>query len=116
MTDAGNENAALLEQKYEFEEPPHKVWRAISVAEVRENWLPAGALADPDPVSSDPGRSVRYRMREPAPPFLESEVTFTVAANGTGGTTLRIVHELFPANALPLRGAANGNRPLMRAA
>jgi uncharacterized protein YndB with AHSA1/START domain len=89
----GNRETAI-ELEYEIDEPPHKVWRAISVPEFRETWLPKEALAEPEACSLVPGHEVRYRMRESAPPFLESVVTFRIAPNATGGTSLRIIHEL----------------------
>lgn len=67
-----------IELEYDFDEPPQKVWRAISIPEFRESWLPSDALADPEATSVTPGQEVRYRMRDNAPPFLESTVTFTV--------------------------------------
>lgn len=82
-----------VEQEYDFTEPPQKVWRAISIPEFREGWLPEAALAAPEPVSVTPEREISYRMREDAPPHLESTVTFRIAPNGRGGTSLRIVHE-----------------------
>jgi len=41
--------------EFELDAPPDKVWRAISIAEFRERWLPAGDLADDEPVFSEPG-------------------------------------------------------------
>jgi uncharacterized protein YndB with AHSA1/START domain len=75
-------------------------------------------LADPDAITVNPGQEVRYKLRDDSPPFLESTVTFTVTPNPTGGTCLRIVHELtdmrFDRTA---RAAANSNSPpLMLAA
>ena len=104
--------------EYELDAPPEKVWRAISIDALRERWLPKGDLADAEPVSSAPGKEVRYRMRDNEPPFLESIVTFQLDPRLDGGTTLRIIHRLVDARLarLPSR-AANGNRaPLMRAA
>lgn len=101
-----------IELEYEIDEPPHKVWRAISIPELRENWLPKGALADPDATFLTPGQEVRYRMRESAPPFLESVVTFRITPNATGGTSLRIIHELTHVRFT----AANNNPHLMLAA
>jgi uncharacterized protein YndB with AHSA1/START domain len=107
-----------IELAYELDAPPHKVWRAISVPELRDNWLPSEALADPEAVSATPGREVRYRIRETEPPFLESTVTFRIAPNADGGTSLRIIHELTDARVTQMmRAAANSNGPpLMRAA
>src|SRR5262245_19855207 len=59
----------------ELDAPPEKVWRAVSIPELREKWLPGADLANADPISSEPGEEIRYRMRDDEPPFLESEVT-----------------------------------------
>lgn len=119
MSDAGpEERRPRLELAYDVDAAPQKVWRAISVPAFREAWLPAGALADPQPTAVTPGEAVTYRMREAGPPFLESTVTFRIAPNEAGGTCLRIIHE--PARARfdgMTRAAANGNdRPVRLAA
>ena len=104
--------------EYELDAPPEKVWRAVSIAAFREQWLPKGDLAEAEPVSSAPGKEIRYRMRDSEPPFLESLVTFQLDPKVDGGTRLRIIHRLADARLArqPPR-AANGNRPpLMRAA
>ena len=115
--EAGGEAEDLV-LEYELDAPPEKVWRAVSIAAFRERWLPKGDLAEDEPVSSAPGKEIRYRMRDSEPPFLESLVTFQVDPSVDGGTTLRIIHRLADARLArqPPR-AANGNRPpLMRAA
>ena len=119
MTDLEAEGQAKeLVLEYELDAPPEKVWRAISIAEFREKWLPKGDLADAEPVSSAPGEEIRYRMRDTEPPFLESIVTLQVNANVAGSTTLRIIHgpvDVRLAQQPPK--AANSNRLLlMRAA
>lgn len=107
-----------LEFEYEFDEPPQKVWRAVSTPELRENWLPKEALADPEAISMTPGEEVRYRLRDDSPPFLESTVTFRIAPNANGGTSLRIIHELDDARLRRAeKAAANSNGfSVMRAA
>jgi uncharacterized protein YndB with AHSA1/START domain len=101
-----------IEMEFDLDESPQKVWRAISIPEFRENWLPKEALADRQATVVTPGEAIRYRLRDDAPPFLESTVTFTVAPNDTGGTCLRVIHELTDS-----RIAANSNSlPLMLAA
>jgi len=107
-----------LELEYELNEPPQKVWRAISIPEFRERWLPMEPLVDPEATSTTPGQEVSYRMRDSTPPFLESTVTFRIAPNTTGGTILRIIHELTDARfGRATRAAANSNSPpLMLAA
>jgi uncharacterized protein YndB with AHSA1/START domain len=107
-----------VELEIDLGDPPQKVWRAISIPEFRERWLPREALADPDAITVIPGQEVRYRLRDDSPPFLESSVTFTITPNATGGTCLRIVHELTDARLDRMaRAAANSNSPpLMLAA
>jgi uncharacterized protein YndB with AHSA1/START domain len=103
--------------EYELDAPPEKVWRAISIPAFRDKWLPQEALVDAEPVSSVPGREVRYGMREDEPPFLESVVTFQVEPNAEGGTKLRIIHGLSTRQASQPPNAANSDgQPLMRAA
>jgi len=103
-----------FEQIYELDAPPEKVWRAISIAEFREKWLPKEALADPQSLSETPGKEIRYKLRDDAPPYLESTVTFTIAANASGGTSLRIVHELTGAAFERLaKTVANSNSPTL---
>ncbi|PZP47938.1 MAG: hypothetical protein DI595_16165 [Agrobacterium fabrum] len=98
-----------IELAYDLDEPPQKVWRAISIPAFRAVWLPAEALAEPEAIDIRPGEEVRYRLREDKPPFLESVVTFQIAGNGRGGTSLRIIHDL-PTNAGRMtKAAANRN-------
>ena len=97
---------------YELEAPPAKVWRALTIPEFIEKWLPAQVAdqtrgtSEPQgderlpsaPVSlrlleSDPGRSVRYLWREAAGPHTASIVTFRISPNDSGGTRFRVVHE-----------------------
>jgi uncharacterized protein YndB with AHSA1/START domain len=106
-----------IDQDYELSETPEKVWRALSIQALREHWLPGAALAVPEPIAVTPGCEVSYRMREAAPPYLESTVTFRIAPNGTGGTCLRVIHELTDARFTHLtKAAANGNASVLRAA
>ena len=107
-----------IELEYELNEPPQKVWRAISVPEFLENWLPKEALADPKAASVTPDEEISYRMRDSTPPFLESTVTFRIAPNAKGGTNLRIIHELTDVKFDRMtKAAANNNSPsLMYAA
>ncbi|SSW72788.1 SRPBCC family protein [Achromobacter agilis] len=104
--------------EYELDAPPEQVWRAISIPEFREQWLPGRALASAEPVASTPSEEVRYRMRDDEPPFLESLVTLQLRPAAGGGTVLRIIHALADARLeRVVRGAANDAGPfLMRAA
>lgn len=105
-----------LTLEYDLDAPPDRVWRAISQPAFREAWLPARDLADERPVSSEPGRQVGYRLREAAPPFLESVVTFQLRPNADGGTRLRIVHGLTGAGDARPCPANHNRREQMRAA
>ncbi len=104
--------------EFDLDDPPQKIWRAVSIPEFRERWLPKEMLADPDAITVIPGQEVRYRLRDDSPPFLESMVTFKIIPNATGGTCLRIVHDLMGARLdRPTMAAANNNSsPLMLAA
>lgn len=100
--------------EYNLDAPVEKVWRAVSIADFRKNWLPEDTLSDPTPSIVTPGRQVRYRMRDSEPPFLESLVTFAVDPAEGGGTVLRIVHDLTDARGMSVpKAAANNNGPVM---
>ncbi|MCJ2060999.1 SRPBCC domain-containing protein [Methylobacterium sp. J-048] len=103
---------------YELDAPPHKVWRALHTPELRDIWLPGSALAHPEAISVTPGEELRYRLRDDAPPFLESTVTFRIAPNGSGGTRLWVIHALTDPRFDRMRRAASNTNgpPLMRAA
>lgn len=106
-----------IELAIDLSDPPQKVWRAITIAEIRERWLPKEVLANPVEISTISGQEVRYRLRDESPPFLESTVTITIAPNATGGTYLRIIHELADTRFDTIaRAAANTNSPLLRLA
>lgn len=104
-----------LEFETDLEAPPEKVWRALTVPELREHWLPGKHLEDPEPLNVAPGESVTYRMKEDESPHLESAVTFQVRSNGEGGTHLRVVHELSDGT-VAMPQAANDDAPTMRLA
>ncbi|AUT45373.1 SRPBCC domain-containing protein [Achromobacter sp. AONIH1] len=92
--DTQDEQADALVLEYTLDAPPSQVWRAVSIPALREQWLPDAVVSDPDPVSVTHEEEIRYRMRDDAPPFLESLVTFQIEPDGEGGTRLRIIHEL----------------------
>lgn len=97
---------------YDLDAPPAKVWRAISLPEFRDVWLPEPS----EPISSFAEREARYKMRDSEPPYLESIVTFHLFPNLTGGTHLRVIHELTDAVTRSMPSAANSNTPSMLAA
>ena len=104
-----------IELEYDLDEPPQKVWRAISIAAFRENWLPNEALAEPDAIDIKPGEEVRYRLRDSEPPFRESHVTFRIEPHEDGSTRLRVIQQACDITT-ELPRPANTNCCLMRAA
>jgi uncharacterized protein YndB with AHSA1/START domain len=102
-----------IELEYDLQETPQKVWRAISIPEFRENWLPQEVLVDSEAAFVTSGQEVTYKMRDTAFPFLESFVTFRITPNDTGGTNLRIVHKLADKRFVQMMSAsANSNTPI----
>lgn len=114
MSEEAREQDSTIELEFDLGDPPQKVWRAITIPALREQWLPQDALADPDAIAFTPDQEVSYRLRDECPPFFESKVTFTIIPNETGGTCLRIVHELTDValNRIAI-SAANSNNPLL---
>ncbi|MGY8662119.1 SRPBCC domain-containing protein [Bradyrhizobium sp. UFLA05-109] len=117
MSDAAKPDQpdAALVLEYDFDAPPAKVWRAVTIPALRERWLPDCDLAGAEPESSVTGEEVRYRLRESEPPFRESHVTFRIEPNKAGGTRFRIIQEACDIRAKRPQ-AANTNCCLMRAA
>jgi uncharacterized protein YndB with AHSA1/START domain len=110
----------ILRFEVELDAPVAKVWRAVTIPEFVERWLPARPTepeATPSPPMSirlldqEVCRFVRYGWRDEGQASPESVVTFHLRANEAGGTTFRIVHEFLPAGRQNLRPPANLNRP-----
>jgi uncharacterized protein YndB with AHSA1/START domain len=114
--DRDDEQKLVLE--CDLDAPPEKVWRAVTVPALRARWLPPSDLAESEPVSSVNGEEICYRVREAEPPFLESSVTFRIEPNHSGGTRLRIIHQIGHGRlSYSIHRAANSNRRcLMHAA
>lgn len=110
MSDPEREETADLVLDVELDVAPEKVWRAVSIPAFREQWLPTRDLAEPQPVFSEPGIAVRYRMREAEPPHVETIVTFEIRPAGCGGTRLTIYQGIAPQP----RTAANDLRACLR--
>lgn len=114
MNDMDNNDAAPeLVQEYALDAPPEKVWRALSIPELRAHWLPGTEHAEP--LQQVPQQELRLRLREAEPPFLESTVDLQISPAADGGTLLRIVHVLTDARLQPAREAANDGGFLMYA-
>lgn len=72
---SGNDSQAAADPlvfAFQFDEPPEKLWRALSTPGLREQWLPDAELADPEPSVVTPGAALRYRMRDSEPPFSKA--------------------------------------------
>ena len=117
MSDAAkpDRSDAKLVLEFDFDAPPTKVWRAVTIPELRERWLPDCDLAGAEPESSIAGEEVRYRLRDSEPPFRESLVIFRIEPNEAGGTRFRIIQQACEIR-MKLPQPANSNGCLMRAA
>ncbi|WP_374620023.1 SRPBCC family protein [Delftia acidovorans] len=114
MSNMDTDDAAReLVQEYALDAPPEKVWRALSIPELRAQWLPGTEHAEP--LQQVPQQELRLRLREAEPPFLESTVDLQISPAADGGTLLRIVHVLTDARLQPAREAANDGGFLMYA-
>jgi uncharacterized protein YndB with AHSA1/START domain len=136
MSDEPRDKPAEDRRSVAFEcdlpEPLEKVWRALTTPEIVSEWLlptdldpRAGAeftfrAPDAEPIeceviSIEHQRSIRFgwRDQEARRDGLDSTVTFEVAATETGGTHLRIVHEVRYAVRLsqPVMTACAGGMP-----
>jgi uncharacterized protein YndB with AHSA1/START domain len=97
----------------DLDEPPEKVWRALTQPDLMAAWLAEGDIepkvghrfdlkpeAGPvecEVLKADPGRELRlaWRERDEDGEMVESEVTFVLTPTIDGGTRLRLVHDGF---------------------
>ncbi|GKX33827.1 MAG: polyketide cyclase [Rhizobiaceae bacterium MnEN-MB40S] len=77
---------------YCLDASPEKVWRAISIDELRAEWLPNSDLEAAQPIAKTPGEEISFRMRDDGPESTSSTVTFQIRSDFRGGTRLRIIH------------------------
>jgi uncharacterized protein YndB with AHSA1/START domain len=125
---AKSDSSDSLVFECDFEEPPEKVWRALTEPRLLEAWLrteqpPRADVAEAHPalslpksdyevLTAEPHRRLRYRWRDRDPGIgdsgdreVHSVVTFELASRPTGGTHLRLTHGEFtmvPAVAMAL--------------
>lgn len=96
-----NGDAVVFE--FSFEEPPHKLWRAVSEPGLVARWLEpdpgSGQSHAWRPIDAEQGRRISYLWRESG--AADSVVTFTVSEGAAGGSKLKIVHS---AGAVAMRG------------
>lgn len=114
-----------LEFSAELDEPPEKVWRAISEPELLAKWLPElvategeTPLISAEPIFTAEGEEIHYRWHDIGLPEFDTYVVFDLKARQNGGTLLRITHQLRPAQTvkMTLRAANANGTTLMRAA
>lgn len=96
---------------------PEKVWRALTVPELVEEWLgvaAAGRAADDEPsyevVEAEPFSRLRYAWRDPQTTEPDTIVTFDLRPLPGGGTGFRLTHGIAVDSRAPV-AAANGNSP-----
>jgi uncharacterized protein YndB with AHSA1/START domain len=143
MTKATPESSDSLIFECDFEEPPEKVWRALTEPRLLETWLTAdrpprtdteeGASASYEVMSAVPHRLVRYRWRDKegggddlGGREVQSVVTFELAPRPAGGTHLRLTHgdfrivsaaqPLATARVIPITSARRRRTPLLSCA
>ena len=76
----------------DLDDPPEKVWRALTEPELVEAWLTEGEPGVAcDVIEADPGRAVRYAWRDGGVP---SEVSFEISETADGGTRLKVAHSV----------------------
>lgn len=73
----------------DLEAPPAKVWRALSVPELREAWLGEPDAGPAKVLRADPDSQLVLDWPSDG---RDSTVTFEIAPGEDGGTHLRIVH------------------------
>ncbi|MGG4604836.1 SRPBCC family protein [Paenalcaligenes sp. Me131] len=105
ITTESSDDTLILE--YQLEAPPEKVWRAISIPEFREQWLPSDALIESTPIFTVQNKEQHYRMRDEDFPLLESVVVFQVIPHGENHSILRITHKVSIIATTPCSRAAN---------
>jgi uncharacterized protein YndB with AHSA1/START domain len=108
----------------DLEEPPQKVWRALTEPHLLNAWLSDDSVrSEPvEIVSAEPPRLVCYRFRDKeegggtsGAREVHSTVTVELAPGAAGGTHLRLTHGEFRVVALAPPVTATGVRPITSA-
>lgn len=113
ITTMGSDDQLIVE--CQLDAPPEKVWRAISIPELREQWLPSGSLIDNTPIFTANNEEQHYRMRDDEFPLLESIVIFQVIPHEDNRSILRITHKVSTTGTTSYAVAANDPRLLLAA-
>jgi uncharacterized protein YndB with AHSA1/START domain len=127
MKKAKPDSSDSLVFECDLEEPPEKVWRALTEPELLEAWLDnresrGTDSTDYEILSAEPHRLLRYRWRdrESGPGDngareVDSVVTVELAPGHAGGTHLRLTHGEFRIVSGTQRTSTAGVTPLTRA-
>lgn len=101
------DSAGSLVFECDLDEPPEKVWRALTEPQLREAWLKKDDSrnthsTDCEIVSAEPHTRLRYRWRDRESGAggqerreVDSVVTVELFPSGAGGTHLRLTHGEF---------------------
>jgi len=108
---AESESTDVMVFECDFDEPPEKVWRALTERELLDAWIATDDSGTPEKrgsteyevLAAEPHRLLRYGCRDrdsegtgaAADQVLESTVTFELSRGPAGGTHLRLVHSDF---------------------
>lgn len=104
MKKAEPDSSDSLVFECDLEEPPEKVWRALTEPELLEAWLDKSESrgTDYEILTAEPHRTLRYRWRDresgagdSGDREVHSVVTVELAPAETGGTHLRLTHGEF---------------------
>ncbi|MFB8832121.1 hypothetical protein ACE0DR_28745 [Azotobacter sp. CWF10] len=79
MDDVLKEAAPALVMEQRLPAPPERVWRALFDPALRERWLPAADLADPQPCLCEEGRALGFRLRDAQPHICTALCVFGCA-------------------------------------
>lgn len=132
MTKATPESSDSLVFECDFEEPPEKVWRALTEPELLEAWLTPAETATYEILTADPHRLLCYRWldresegADSVEREVQSVVTVELAPGHEGGTHLRLTHADFrvvpntpsvTAHARPINSARRWKTPTVSCA
>lgn len=127
MKKAKPDSSDSLVFECDLEEPPEKVWRALTEPELLEAWLEKSESRGTDStdyeiLSAEPHRLLRYRWRDRengsgdnGAREVDSVVTVELAPGHAGGTHLRLTHGEFTIVSATLRASTAGVTPITRA-
>jgi uncharacterized protein YndB with AHSA1/START domain len=106
--DAPDTSTDAIVVECDLDEPPEKVWRALTAPELVADWLlspdePAANDIEHEVLEAQPNHLLRYSWRgreddrDASGHALDTIVTFELTETHTGGTHLRVVHSGFDA-------------------